>query len=117
MINIPNFDKCKNNEDCGLLVANFIEKHKDENTFFYKLLQKAGVFRFDTDGWGEICFVEMERKRLEELYWVNSDFVLNRDFLKQETEEEFNARVAEETRLTNEICSKVSNIINSELEK
>ena len=63
------------------MIVSFIEEHKDENTYFYPLLQKAGAFRFDTDGWGEICFVEMERKRLEELYWDN------RDFLKHETDE------------------------------
>lgn len=111
MIAPPNFDACDNNDDCGLLIVHFMEEHKEEDTYFYPLLQKAGAFRFDADGWGEITFVEMERIRLEELYWRNSDYVLNRDFSKQETEEEFRARDAEESRWMDEIRAKVNLVI------
>ena len=117
MITSPDFGACFNNDDCGLLIANFIEEHKDEDTFFYPLLQMAGAFQFDTDGWGEICFVEMERQRLEELYWNNNEYVSNRDFSKHETDEEFRAREAEETRLMAEIRSKVKSIIDDKLAK
>ncbi len=117
MLSIPSFKNCITYEDCGLLIEKLIEKYKDENTFLYPLFKKAGAFKFDTDGWGEISFVEMERERLEEIYWNNSTCVLNRDFSKNETEEEFREREAEEERVMKDIRSKVNDIINSQLEK
>jgi hypothetical protein len=115
MIKIPTFTNCRTDQDCGSLVASFIEKHEKEEIFFYPFLQKAGAFQFDTDGWGEITFVEMERHRLEEVYWNNSAYVMERDFSKEETEIEFRAREEEEIRLMTEIRAKVDKMIQGEL--